>query len=95
MQCVDDDGLAAILDSLATLPPIGRWVTDAACRGHGDVFTNYPRRPSVVDLVEQTCGGCPVRAACLAYAAQHDVDGVWAGKWHNTRPHYTAKRTAA
>jgi len=25
------------------------------------------------------CGPCPIRAACLAYATEHKLEGIWAG----------------
>lgn len=77
-----DDGVQALADVLADLPPLGPWVTAAACRGQGEVFTSYPQRRAAVELVERTCRACPVRADCLAYADEHPSPGVWAGEWH-------------
>lgn len=33
----------------------------------------------VTDLQDRICGMCPVKDACLTYATEHDVEGVWAG----------------
>lgn len=34
---------------------------------------------------ERICGGCSVKAECLAYALGNDVDGVWAATNSYTR----------
>lgn len=76
------DALAELLEAMSSLPPVGYWVADAACRGRGDVFTTYPGTREAQEAVEATCGRCPVRGECMAYGDRYEVDGVWAGEWH-------------
>ena len=60
------------------------WKEKAACRGTGiGPFFNR-RSQSDKDTTERICGGCPVRAECLAYAMKHEKSenlriGVWGG----------------
>lgn len=61
---------------------IGSWVTQAACRGSNRGFTSYPTNERELLRVMQTCERCPVWDQCEAYSALHQVEGVWAGKWH-------------
>lgn len=87
---MDDAAFAAVLEVIRDEPQVGSWVTEAACRGQGETFTTYPRTRAEASLLERTCAGCPVRAACLAYSRSVEVEGVWAGEWHSwgrgTRP---------
>lgn len=78
-----------LLRQLEQLPPLGGWVTDAACRGEAELFTAYPASRSAAARVAQIRDGCPVLATCEEYAGRYDVDGVWAGTWHNTHPKWT------
>lgn len=75
----DQHQLVAAL--IAELPEPGRhrgasWVSRAACRAHPGLPWDGP---AVTDQVRAVCGGCPVRAACLAEAlADPGVAGLWA-----------------
>lgn len=78
-----DAALAELLEAIATLPPVGPWVTDAACRGQGDVFTSHPQSRAAQDLIRRTCLACPVIADCDRYSRRWPADGVWAGRWRS------------
>jgi len=55
-----------------------------------EVFTTDASTPWDGDAV-RVCRGCPVRAACTAYAATiHPVAGIWGG-WRRIDP-ATARR---
>lgn len=54
------------------------WMRDAACKGL-DTEMFYPQQGVALPLaVRRICAGCPVRNACLEYAANEKF-GVWAG----------------
>lgn len=60
------------------------WMADAACRGMGvDEF--FPRRGDDSRPAKAVCAGCLVRDECLAFAFEHEGDGmnlrvgVWGG----------------
>lgn len=74
-----------MLDELAALPRLGDWVTEAACRGLGDIYT-AATRPDAAEMavVERVCRRCPVRSDCATFADQHPVRGVYAGQWRST-----------
>jgi WhiB family redox-sensing transcriptional regulator len=62
------------------------WQNRAACIGHtGELFFapehEYPRaKDRRIAQAKVICGGCPVRAECLAYAEAHDEKhGIWGG----------------
>jgi WhiB family transcriptional regulator, redox-sensing transcriptional regulator len=63
------------------------WRIDAACRGqHAGMFfppAHFERKEARIArerIAKSVCRGCPVQAACLAYALQHrEPHGVWGG----------------
>jgi hypothetical protein len=87
---VTTPALQELLEQLAKLPPLGEWVTLAACRGEPELFTAYPASKTAAAKVARICDSCPVRSTCDEYASRYDVDGVWAGTWHNTKPGWKA-----
>jgi len=54
----------------------------AACRGHPEVSW-FPEPGQKSSPAIAICSGCPVRAECLAYAAEIGVMG-WFGVWGGT-----------
>ena len=75
--------LDALLDDLAQLPPVGDWVTRAACQGMPETFVERPRDGAERSLVERVCRRCPVRVDCATFATENRVQGTYAGRWHN------------
>lgn len=55
------------------------WQERAACRGaDGEAFFPSPADHERTEQARQICRRCPVLRACLAYALEWDVDGIWA-----------------
>lgn len=84
IELVDENDVLDLLHSILNRP---RWHARAACRGSGVAAFFSKSDP---DLGITVCGDCPVRAECLAFAVEHDCDGVWGattaqerrnGKW--------------
>lgn len=75
--------LSLMTQAVSNARLIGSWVTQAACRGTSRGFTSYPTSEPELLRVVQTFEGCPVWDQCEAYSGLYEVDGVWAGKWHN------------
>lgn len=80
---MDDDAVCALFEVLAELPPLGPWVTEAACRGMPEVFADRPTGDER-SMVERVCRRCPVLEDCRDFAARHVVFGVYAGEFHQT-----------
>ncbi|MFJ4535043.1 WhiB family transcriptional regulator [Streptomyces tibetensis] len=60
-------------------PPALEWQQEALCAQTGADFF-FPEPGSSVREAKRICGMCPIRAACLAYALEHDERfGVWGG----------------
>ena len=57
------------------------WMDDAACKGQPLQVFFYETHESNIDLPGVAiCNGCTVRAECLAYAVEKDVQhGVFGG----------------
>lgn len=62
------------------------WMSDALCAQVGGDFWYPPKggttmgEQSVSRLARFICARCTVRAACLAYALEHDEqEGIWGG----------------
>lgn len=74
------DGLPQIIESFSEEDD--GWRADAACRG-ADVELWYPTRDSKQEDVlaaKETCRGCPVQMACLAYSLDTGQSwGIWGG----------------
>jgi hypothetical protein len=51
----------------------------AACRGHPAEFVPPSEPPAPPAWLVELCGGCPIRAACLAWAVEHREVGYWGG----------------
>lgn len=74
---VDDLADVDLLDQLVRrLRPA--WQADALCHEHPDV-TWFPGRGQSTAPAKAICGRCLVRSECLAYALEHDLQGVWGG----------------
>jgi WhiB family redox-sensing transcriptional regulator len=69
---------ATMLEEVATVPPAGPWITQAAC---ADVDTDlfFPERGEDQTAAKAICATCPVRAECLAYALETGDPGIWGG----------------
>ena len=68
-------GLAALVTT-----PTGVAVADLPCR-LADPELFFAESPSDVELAKSLCGGCPVRAECLAGALERrEPWGVWGGQ---------------
>jgi WhiB family redox-sensing transcriptional regulator len=60
-------------------PPELEWQQEALCAQTGADFF-FPEPGSSVREAKRICGMCPIRAACLTYALEHDERfGVWGG----------------
>jgi WhiB family redox-sensing transcriptional regulator len=57
--------------------PSADWRLLAACRGL-DTKLFFPERGEDQSAARAVCGGCPVRAECLADGI-HEKNGVWGG----------------
>lgn len=72
-------------DPVPLLSPMD-WVGQGRCRDHApELFDEFPRVPNLFDferLADATaiCGGCPVRAECLAFGVVHKISGVHGGR---------------
>ena len=68
----------------ATLEPALPWLASAACTtADPDVF--HPRRGVPAHEAMRICAACPVAAACLAYAVEHNEQGIWGGTTETER----------
>lgn len=66
-------------------PVIEPWVARAHCIG-ADVDVFFPERGGKPKTAKEICAACPVRAACLTYALEHNEPfGVWGGLSHPER----------
>ncbi len=50
--------------------------------------------PGAEERARAVCAGCPVRDACLAYAMEHAVQGIWAGTTTEERRDWRRARKA-
>jgi WhiB family redox-sensing transcriptional regulator len=65
-----------------------------ACRDDADLM--FETNATSVALAKSICGGCPVRAACLAWALNSEEEhGVWGGKSGPERRAILRRRAAA
>lgn len=59
------------------------WQDRALCAGSATPDDWFPVKGTPTARarrnVERTCGTCPVRAQCLAYALENDLRGTWGG----------------
>jgi WhiB family redox-sensing transcriptional regulator len=62
-----------------------KWYADAAClRVDPDLF--FPEKGETDEEAKAVCGGCDVRAECLAYALERrNLVGVWGATNANER----------
>ncbi len=71
------------------------WTEFAACQyTDGDLW--FPEKGGSVRAAKRICGGCAVRAECLAYALENDEQfGVWGGlserERNGSRPRASAR----
>jgi hypothetical protein len=74
-----DDRYAGLLRGMPA------WYADAACLGvDPDLF--FPEKGQNDDDAKAVCGGCDVRAECLAYALERrNLVGVWGATNANER----------
>ncbi|MFC4122028.1 WhiB family transcriptional regulator [Nonomuraea zeae] len=55
------------------------WLNDGLC-AQTDPEAFFPEKGGSAAAAKQVCRGCDVRAACLAYALEHNERfGVWGG----------------
>lgn len=61
----------------------------AACRSEDPelFFPVSEVGPGMRQVIEAkaVCAGCPVRSACLAFALERDLEGVWGGTTEDER----------
>lgn len=70
------------------------WTTHAACRGADpDLF--FPKRGGRVTRAKRICGGCEVRAECLAMALAGNEHGIWGGLGEEDRRRLRRRIVAA
>lgn len=67
------------------------WMSLAACRGT-DPEAFYPPEGGHSYDARRVCRACPVRAACLEYALEHDEYGIWGGLSESHRARLKAVR---
>lgn len=61
------------------LDPHRVWMDNAACTTH-DLTTFFPTTAVGRDAAKRICATCPVNAACLQHALDHDEEfGIWGG----------------
>lgn len=71
-------GLAAG-SSPSTVPLFPKGSADLPCHTGPDLF--FAERPAELEQAKTLCGGCPMRAACLAGALERaEPWGVWGGE---------------
>lgn len=64
-----------------SVPQLGRWVSQAACRG-SDTRLFFPVRGDneAVVRAKSVCRTCPVLSPCRAWALAHPAErGIWGG----------------
>lgn len=73
-------------------PAATAWMAGAACKGMDtDLF--FPPRGGPVVEAQRTCGRCPVRESCLAYAvANGETAGIWGGLTERQRRRERSRR---
>lgn len=56
------------------------WRDDAACKGRDpDLWFPLTSGPGTGLEAREVCAVCPVRVACLAWAMEHEPEGIWGG----------------
>lgn len=84
------------MDPFDDYPPQPDW-SQAACAhsgAGGDEF--FPeRRGDHLTLARRVCSTCPIQAACLQYALDHDEEGLWAGTTQRQRRAMRRQQEAA
>lgn len=62
-----------------------RWMSKAACVGHGELFFDDLKKSNVTKA-RKICASCPVLEECRAFAIpREDEYGVWGGLTANQR----------
>lgn len=70
------------------------WFAGAACAEvGGEQF--FPEKGASDTPAKKICGGCDVRAQCLAYALNYERDGIWGGLSPRERQALRKKAKAA
>ena len=82
----DQKVMALLMEDLLPALVIERpsWMAEAACRGEDTALFFIERGGSTTEA-KALCAECPVKEPCLAYAIEHDLDGVWAGTTRRSR----------
>jgi WhiB family transcriptional regulator, redox-sensing transcriptional regulator len=71
------------------------WMGDGLCAQTDPELFFPPKGGNEGSLAKQVCHGCPVIAACLAYALDHpSLDGIWGGRSFRERQELRALRRA-
>lgn len=85
---IDDDAPLSP-DDILPRPP--EWMRRARC-AEPDCSDLDPFELGDAAALVEVCDRCPVRAACGAFADEHQIrDGVWGGRWRGP----TKKKRAA
>ena len=83
--------------TVRSMPPAAAddrsWLPLAACKNHPDPDLFFPHRHTPIARIweaKQICGGCPVKAECLAEAIRHPPGqtfppGIWGGTTERER----------
>jgi WhiB family redox-sensing transcriptional regulator len=63
------------------------WHTDAGCKEAPAEVTWFPVAGDSGKAAKKVCGGCLVRAECLAWSLDQgpDLEGIWGGVSRNER----------
>ena len=84
---------AAARGPLAAFRPPA-WIDDALC-AQSDPDAWFPEGNELAPAAVRVCGACPVRAECLAYALDRDVqEGIWGGLYPRERRELARARRA-
>src|SRR5947209_6382070 len=62
-------------DADHTIPARADWIGQAACAGV-DSTLFFPAKGENIDAAMALCAGCPVKLECLAFALEHDCQGI-------------------
>lgn len=55
------------------------WQRRAACGKSENADSFFPGQGRPTVAFRRVCQACPVRSACLAWAVEHEEEGIWGG----------------
>jgi hypothetical protein len=85
-------------DAPDTLDRDDQWRSNALCatpqhKGHANLWFPNPTDSEGIAAAKRVCAGCPVAAACLAYALDQNIgDGIFGSLTHSERASYRRRR---